>query len=294
MTKKLKIISALILIVIVVILIVKNLPIRLIHLSPLSALVNQTTKTQDIPAPVNDYYTFTITKNDAGEEIAQKFGTENVATIIKLNRINSQFIEKGEVLTIPNDMSDFMNLSPFPYQLSVVAPIPKVLLFSQRVQAFGVYEYGELKRWGPISSGKESTQTPSKLYFANWKSEESISTVDPEWILKWNFNLDNLKGIDMHEYELPGYPASHSCVRMFGRDAKWIYYWADQWRLSNNEETLLKYGTPVILFGGYEYSQTAPWKNLPTNAQATTLTKEEIEKEITKYIPEIIEKKHLK
>jgi hypothetical protein len=242
---------------------------------------------------VYTYYIFTVSTQNPYEEITKKFGAKNVLTILKINRIDSQFIKKGDVLIISNDMTEFMHLSPFPYQLSFLVSIPKVLLFSQRVQAFGVYEYGELKRWGPISSGKESTPTPKKLYFANWKSKESISSVDSEWILRWNFNLDNLGGVDMHEYELPGYPASHSCVRMFGTDAKWIYDWADQWHLSKDEKTFITYGTPVIVFGDYVYNQIAPWKNLALDSNATNLTKEEIEKEVTLYVPEILEKQKL-
>jgi hypothetical protein len=45
--------------------------------------------------------------------------------------------------------------------------------------------------------------------------------------LRWNFNIENKLGVGWHS--LPGYPASHSCLRL--EDAKLLYEWADEWQL---------------------------------------------------------------
>jgi len=37
--------------------------------------------------------------------------------------------------------------------------------------------------------------------------------------------------VSFHKFDLPGYPASHGCVRLPEEDAKWIYDWADHWTL---------------------------------------------------------------
>jgi lipoprotein-anchoring transpeptidase ErfK/SrfK len=103
--------------------------------------------------------------------------------------------------------------------------VKKFVFFPYPIQAFGVYEYGNLIKWGPTSMGKKSTPTKKGLMFANWKKEVAISTVSDEWKLRWNVNVANFDGIGWHQYAMPGYPASHSCLRMLEEDAKWMYTW---------------------------------------------------------------------
>ncbi len=247
----------------------------------------KSTKNQGVE---QSYYSITLNSMEPEVELKQIVGENHVQNVLKLNRINSEFLTQGSILTIPKDNPDFTSLSPFPKELQMAKEIPKLLIISQRVQAFGVYESGLLIKWGPVSSGKEITPTASHLYFTNWKAEEAISTFDDEWIMKWNFNLDNFKGIGMHQYEMPGYPASHSCVRMFEEDAKWLYRWADQWIVSKDGQDVLANGTPVIIFGYYEYEKIAPWKNLPMDKDATKIYLKDLEEATSPYIKTIVEK----
>jgi hypothetical protein len=39
------------------------------------------------------------------------------------------------------------------------------------------------------------------------------------------YQFSNDRGFGVHQYDLPGRPASHGCVRMLERDAKWVYEW---------------------------------------------------------------------
>jgi hypothetical protein len=169
--------------------------------------------------------------------------------------------------------------------------VPKILIFSYPVQAFAAYEYGTLVRWGPTSLGKRSTPTPTGLYFTNWKAKETISTVNEEWVLPWAFNIDNFNGISIHQFELPGYPASHSCARLLEADAEWIYYWADQWILTKDGEKIRAYGTPVIIYGKYDFHSPRPWKLLYENKDADKIKPEELNEVIKKELPVIIQRK---
>lgn len=233
------------------------------------------------------YTTLTLASDDPIKELTEAVGKDAVDTVLRINRIDDRFLKQGSVLTVPSDTDDYRALSPFPARLEVAQSIPKLLLISQRVQAFGVYESGALVRWGPVSSGKQSTPTPSKLYFANWKGKEVVSTADDEWILKWNFNLDNFDGIGMHQYEMPGHPASHSCVRLLEADARWLYDWTQQWILARDGQTLLAHGTPVLIFGEYDFDVPAPWKTLPEDSKAATLSLEEITEALSPQIANI-------
>jgi hypothetical protein len=135
--------------------------------------------------------------------------------------------------------------------------------------------------------GKESAMTPTGLYFCNWKAEETISTVDDEWKLKWNFNVENKEGVGFHQYELPGYPASHSCMRLREKDAKMLYSFADQWVLENEETVKIK-GTPVIVYGSYDFKASKPWLSLLENPKKLNLSKNELTGIIKSYLPKIL------
>jgi hypothetical protein len=214
--------------------------------------------------------------------VRDSLGASGFTTVLKVNRIDLQHVYAGDSLIIPEGLrdrteGDSLRYSPFPLSLPVADSLPKLLLVSLRVQAFGAYERGTLVRWGPTSTGKKATPTPARLYHTNWKDQERTSTVNGEWILLWYLNLDNIEGISIHQYALPGYPASHSCVRLPEEDARWLYAWAEQWRLASDGAAILEQGTPVLVFGEYPFGRRRPWKRLPEEPEATTIPASEIE-----------------
>ncbi len=233
------------------------------------------------------YTSITIQTDKPGAEIAAVVGLSNVPYVLTLNRLDAKHIQKGVTITIPSELSDWNALSPFPTQLPVATDIPQLLLVSQRIQAVAAYENGTLVRWMPTSTGKKNTPTPSRLYFTNWKGKLVVSTLEGGYILPWAFNLDSMEGIALHQFDLPGYPASHACIRLLEADAMWIYDWAKQWILDASGQNELASGTPVIVFGEYAYGKTAPWKKLATDPNATTLTVDELTEVITAYSEQI-------
>jgi hypothetical protein len=218
-------------------------------------------------------------------QLSHTLGTAKMQLVYDINRRDLKHLKLGDTIAIPSAGDSAMIYSPFPLTLSGLDSAKKCLLVSRRVQAFGAYEMGKLVRWGPTSTGKKATPTPERLYYMTWKSKETHSTVDDSWILKWFFNLDNLDGISLHEYDLPGYPVSHSCVRLLAEDAEWIYHWGDQWKLSTDGKTVDTNGTPVIVFGEYAYGKTPPWKKLVGDAHATDLSTDELTAAVDKYLP---------
>jgi lipoprotein-anchoring transpeptidase ErfK/SrfK len=216
--------------------------------------------------------------------LKNKFGEDAALTILKLNRVDRGNLANVKSLIVSDNLTDPNAVSPFPLELGIVRDLPKLIVVSRKVQAFGAYESGKLVRWGPTSTGKRSTQTPTGLYHANWKSKKTRSTVDSSWILPWVFNLDNFEGIAFHEYELPGYPASHGCVRLLQEDARWLYSWADMWILSVKDRSLLAHGTPVVIFGDYDWKRGAPWKQLNVDPNAAAITETEVEDALNGYM----------
>ena len=210
------------------------------------------------------------------DSLLNTYSEDQLKTILALNRIEKNRLRPDRPIVIPDCASDDLNTySPFPEDLNFLQCIPKTVLISQRVQAFGLYENGELVKWGPISSGKSSTRTPNGLNYGNYKAKRKVSTVDESWVLPYYFNFMNFEGVGVHQYSLPGYPASHGCVRLFMDDAKYIFDWADMWDVEGSE--IARNGTPFMVFGEYDYSSNKPWYSLSQNMKANDLTQEEID-----------------
>lgn len=237
-------------------------------------------------------YTYTnwvLKSNDSVRKIfKEKFTSQQLTTIVALNRVDKNTFASVDTLLIPDQFDDdFLAYSPFPYTLSSAKDMKKLAVFSYPIQAYGLYENGELVKWGPSSMGSKQHLTPEGLYFCNWKGEEVISTFDDEWVLRWNFNIQNEEGIGWHQYQLPGTPASHSCLRLLEQDAKWMFDWADEWVLADKETVKAK-GTPVIVYGSYNFEGRKPWLNLAKDSHANDITSETLNGIVGKYQAEIL------
>ena len=183
-----------------------------------------------------------------------------IAILEKLNRADAAHLSRLRQIAVPADLSlDVLQYSPVPQELPCVAARPKLIAVHLPTQVFGAYERGMLVRWGPISSGRQKHATPSGLFHLNWRSRARTSTDDPDWHMEWYFNFENKRGLAFHQYELPGRPASHACIRLLKRDAAWLYHWGKSWTLTPDGREILQPGTPVYIMGEYAFEEPKPW-----------------------------------
>lgn len=256
-------------------------------------------KTPEIPLPkipkidsLSGYSVFLFPKgkkDSARKAFRQRFTEEQQTMIFLLNRLDKKNSGDADTLIIPNKFQDsFIAYSPFPARVPKLDSVQKLVVFSYPIQAYGVYEHGVLLKWGPTSMGKKSAQTKRGLMFTNWKKELSTSSVNDEWKLPYNFNIHNTLGIGWHQYDLPGYPASHSCLRLTLEDAKWLYKFADQWILDKSGNEPIANGTPVIVYGDYAWGKRKPWRYLPENPNANTISEEQLDEIISPYLEKIL------
>lgn len=209
--------------------------------------------------------------------------------IIAINRTDETNFKQMDSIIIPSDIDgDLAYYFPFPFAVHYLENINKIIFFSYPTQSFATYENGILMHTGPTNMGRENNKTPTGLFFTNWKAKKTTSTFNDEWELHWNFNIENKEGIGFHQYSLPGYPASHSCLRLQEKDAKYLYDWADQWVLADAETVKIK-GTPVIIFGNYDFSAPKPWFQLLSNPKSLTLSESDIEKITKPYLKTILQ-----
>ncbi|ACU07044.1 ErfK/YbiS/YcfS/YnhG family protein [Flavobacteriaceae bacterium 3519-10] len=245
------------------------------------------------PKPEISYKPFVFPEDNKDSAMAvfnKQYSEEEQYTILALNRLDSKNKWRADTLAVPDQFDHtLMSYSPFPDNLQILADVNKFVLFSYPIQAYALYEKGRLVKWGPTSMGKKSAQTKQGLMFGNWKKELAISTVDSEWKLPYNFNVHNTLGIGWHQYDLPGFPASHSCLRLLMDDAKFLYKWADQWVLDEKGTSRIATGTSVIVFGEYNWGGKKPWKNLLDDPAANDVSVTVLHAVIEPHLAEIME-----
>lgn len=151
----------------------------------------------------------------------------------KVNRTNLE-LRPGQIVAIPNDIGsiDLLRVSPFPLQIS--APGQTLVLVDISDQAFAAYDaYGTQIHWGPISGGKgwcpdihRGCHTPIGTFRVQSRGGAGcVSSIYPigEGGAPMPYCMFFHGGFALHgSYELPGYNASHGCVRMFPEDAQWL------------------------------------------------------------------------
>ena len=249
-------------------------------------------KVPDVVIPRKDFgfYPWVYKNTDSvSQKNKKEFTGKALYTILALNRLDRANIGAADTLVVPAKIEDdFLIYSPFPGHVTSLENVRKFVFFSYPIQAFGVYENGNLIKWGPTSMGKKATPTKRGLMFANWKKEVAISTVSDEWKLRWNVNVANFDGIGWHQYAMPGYPASHSCLRMLEEDAKWMYSWVDIWILNKGGATTRAKGTPLIVYGDYPWGKRRPWKKLLDSPEANNISEDEMNKIIEPQLAEIM------
>ena len=129
--------------------------------------------------------------------------------------------EKNKIF-VPLDYS--IDPKILPEFLPAAANHEKYILIDRSQQYLGLYEWGNLKYCYPISSGT-SNSTPLKKFVVNYMDEVHNSSIFDQAPMDHALNIGSAYFI--HEGIVPGYPASHGCIRVFPLHARFLFYqWA--------------------------------------------------------------------
>lgn len=181
-----------------------------------------------------EYTCLQVQANDSWDSLFPNQETQDLMR--RINRMNIS-LKQGMVLAVPKqlDRLSIYDISPFPRYIESTGE--KGIYISQKNQAWGAYdEQGELVWWGPISSGigecaaPGGCTTPAGLFRIIRKQDaECISTAFPRREegesggAEMPYCMHFFRGYALHgSEELPGYRASHGCVRLFTEDARWL------------------------------------------------------------------------
>jgi lipoprotein-anchoring transpeptidase ErfK/SrfK len=153
----------------------------------------------------------------AQERIALINGTHYLLVMMGTGNIST---DKNKIC-VPLDYS--IEPQILPQYLSYAAKHKKFILINRRLQYLGLYERGNLKHTFPISSGS-SKSTPLRNFVVNHMDQVHYSK-------KYDSHMDHALNIGgdyfIHEGIVPGYAASHGCIRLFPLDARFLFYhWA--------------------------------------------------------------------
>ncbi len=117
----------------------------------------------------------------------------------------------------------------------------KYILIDRRQQYLGLYEWENLKHCFPISSGTSNSTPLTKFVVLNM-DEVHNSTIFDE--APMDHALHIYRGYYIHEGIVPGYPASHGCIRIFPLDARFLFY---HWAKPGIPGKIIDGGPPVRL-----------------------------------------------
>lgn len=179
----------------------------------------------------NPYYMcYTVKSGDTWKKLFPNPVQEDL--IRRINRSNTS-LYRGMKIAIPVNMhrADLFSHAPFPNRIDPKGR--KVIIIEMKYHAFGAFDAnGYLVHWGPVSGGRgwcpdvhRYCRTPQgTYYFTEKRGHGCISSKypAPEGGAPMPFCMFFRNGYAMHAGDLPGYHASHGCVRLFYRDAEWL------------------------------------------------------------------------
>lgn len=186
---------------------------------------------------------------------------------ITLNRKEMRFLRIGDTIVVPDIIvPDLRAYSIYPPYYCDAKDVPKLIVVSNKYQCYAAYENGVLVRFAAANTGKERTPTYPGRYALVWRDRLRKSSLDSNWVLPYTWNFHRYAGNAFHQFDMPGRPVSHSCIRQFLSDAKWLYEWGKGVSVDSNKKQIWLSGTPVVIQEMFDYKRkTGPWVDLANN-----------------------------
>lgn len=180
------------------------------------------------------YSEFRCIKVNRGDTWAKLFPNKRNREIVKrLNRMNVS-LRYRRWIVIPTSLGKVSHLDMSPFPDKVKASGKRLVVVNLGLHAFAAYnEEGRLIHWGPVSGGKG--WCPDVRQYCNTavgvfrvihkQGPKCISEkypVETAGGAPMPYCMHYYRGFALHGSTLPGFHASHGCIRLFKDDAKWL------------------------------------------------------------------------
>jgi hypothetical protein len=232
--------------------------------------------------PLVKFRRVVISSRERLDSIRRAYKVENYEAyraFTTVNRKDLRFFKLGDTVLLPSAIhKDLRTYSIFPHYYPAADTIAKLVLVSNKFQCYACYEKGRLVRFAACNTGEEKKPTFPGRYAMNWRDKIRQSSLDSTWVLPWTWNIHLEAGSAFHEFEMPGRPVSHSCIRQFMDDAEWLFRWGKGAKIDTTGKKaryIAFTGTPVIIIDYFDFNRKkgGPWWDVSSNKDST-LTKE--------------------
>ncbi|WP_131781301.1 L,D-transpeptidase [Legionella gresilensis] len=180
------------------------------------------------------YPQYECIKVGKGQTWEKLFPDEQQRDIVQRVNRSYNYLWYGKEIVVPRNLTNktILDFAPFPLQIKPEGE--KQVIVDQDKLAWGAYDAeGKLVKWGPISSGTDKCSDSSHscrtmtgiFHFFSKENEKCRSNVYPigKGGAKMPYCMYFHKGFALHgSDDIPGYRASHGCVRLFTQDALWL------------------------------------------------------------------------
>ncbi len=191
------------------------------------------------------YTCYTVKRHDTWDRLFKE--PAKIDMVKRINRMNTP-LERGMKIAIPKNWehANIFDFAPFPKQIDPPGERKILVSLNPHVLAWAAYNAeGTLQAWGPASGGQDwcsdiGRGCHTKLgHFEIYQSEGRgcVSSKFPvhRGGAPMPYCMYFYKGFAIHgSPHVPGYNASHGCVRIFISDAKWL-----------NQEFVMKDNVPI-------------------------------------------------
>lgn len=153
--------------------------------------------------------------------------------VMRINRMNTP-LQSGMKIAVPKSLSRLDHKDIAPFENRRVAEDRKVIIFDPKHLAWGAYdENGRLVKWGPAAGGQNwcsdinrGCRTGSGTFVVYHKRGAGCKSSKYP-VGKGGAPMPHCMffhgGFALHgSPAVPGYNASHGCVRLYNEDAKWL------------------------------------------------------------------------
>lgn len=152
--------------------------------------------------------------------------------VMRINRMNTE-VHGGMIIAVPKNLDSISLVDVSPFNLEIAPPGRDTVVVDPNRNAWAAYSSdGKLVRWGPASLGQDycpdirrgcHTVTGSfSIYSKGGEDCKSRKFPIPRGGAPMPYCMFFKGGYAMHGSAVPGYNASHGCIRLFDEDAEWM------------------------------------------------------------------------
>lgn len=179
----------------------------------------------------SDLTCYTVRRGQSWDSLFQN--TQERDLVMRINRMNVH-LYSGMKIAVPKNENDTNLFDWSPMQSRINPPGEKIIIVSLSKLAFGAYDPdGTLVHWGPVSGGRgycpdihrgcHSPLGHFEIYGKGGADCKSTKFPVGRGGAPMPYCMYFHGGFALHgSYEVPGFNASHGCVRMFVDDARWL------------------------------------------------------------------------